>query len=112
MKTSEEIREEIQTKAARLRAEALLSDKLGYRVEWVDNIGDPRLPRAMFSVVRPFTQPMSEAWREHLLWLQDKIIAEPCGTDTYTPEKLKDMGMVGVYRKVTEGKELNESEIS
>lgn len=82
------------------RAEAKASDQVGFRVRFLCNIHDPKDPNASMYVVRSFHESPEEAWRHHQEWLQGKVIADPCGTDTYTVEKLKEMGMVGVYAKV------------
>lgn len=38
-------------------------------------------------------------WQEHLKWINENIIGEPMPSDTYTVEQLKEMGMIGIYKK-------------
>jgi hypothetical protein len=49
------------------------------------------------NVIIEFGQSREEAVRHQREWLRDKVIGEPQGTEHYTVEKLKAMGLVGVY---------------
>ena len=82
------------------RAEARAGDIAGFRVCFLSNTHDPKDRHAKMYVARCFDESPEDAWRYHQEWLEGKIIADPCGTDTYTVEKLKEMKMVGVYAKV------------
>jgi hypothetical protein len=71
-------------------------------MRFLTNIHDPEDPKAKMYLALSFEDFMDpqgheRAWQRHLDWLKDKVIGEPKGTDAYTSEQLKEMGMVGVY---------------
>lgn len=82
------------------RAEALAGDALGFKVEWLSNRYDHRLPDAMLHVARMIGQTQDEAWRDHLAWVSDKFIGDPKAMENYAVEQLKEMKLIGIYRKV------------
>jgi hypothetical protein len=71
-------------------------------MQFLTNIHDPEDPNAKMYLALSFEdmgnpQGRERAWQEHLDWLKDKVIGEPQGTDAYTSDQLKELGMVGVY---------------
>ena len=68
-------------------------------MKFLTNTHDPKDKYAKMYVAHSLYETPAEAWAHHVEWLKDKIIGEPQATETYTVEQLKEMGMVGVYRK-------------
>ena len=68
-------------------------------MEFLTNTHDPKDKHAKMYVARSTYETTDVAWAHHIEWLKDKIIGEPQATEAYTVEQLKEMGMVGVYRK-------------
>ena len=42
---------------------------------------------------------MDYEWKNYLDWINRNVTGEPEGTDHYSVQQLKDMGMIGVYAK-------------
>lgn len=82
------------------RAESRTGDAVGFRVRFLSNTYDPKDPKARLYQVHAFYESPESAWQHHQKWLNGKIIADPCATDTYSVEQLKAMKMVGIYAKV------------
>ena len=68
-------------------------------MEFLTNTHDPKDKYAKMYVARSIYETPEEAWAHHVEWLKDKVIGEPQATEAYTVEQLKEMGLVGVYRK-------------
>ena len=68
-------------------------------MEFLTNTHDPKDKYAKMYVARSIHETQEQAWAHHVEWLKDKVIGEPQATEAYTVEQLKQMGLVGVYRK-------------
>jgi hypothetical protein len=73
-------------------------------MRFLTNTHDPKDAKAKMYLAVEYheafdPQGRERAWQRHLDYLRDKIIGEPQGTEAYTVEQLKEMGMVGVYAK-------------
>ena len=71
----------------------------GDTMEFLTNTHDPKDKCAKMYVARSIHETPAEAWAHHVEWLKDKVIGDPQATEAYTVEQLKEMGLVGVYRK-------------
>ena len=68
-------------------------------MKFLINTHNPARPDARRHVVLLFNETRDLAWTREREWLSDKIIGEPRANETHTVKELKDMNLVGVYKK-------------
>lgn len=73
-------------------------------MKFLSNTYNPCLPKARMYFLTSYEghfDPIKGEyeWRQHINWINKNIIGEPMPSDTYTVEQLKEMGMIGIYKK-------------
>lgn len=73
----------------------------------LSNIHDHRLPNAESEMIHDYNdwmdgpEAMHRAWLSHLDWINSNVIGPPKETPYFTRKQLEDMGMIGIYKKLS-----------
>lgn len=77
------------------------------KLKFLSNTYNPNLPNARMYFTTSYEGYLNPdlgnyEYEQYLKWINENIVGEPQGSDTYTVEQLKEMGYIGIYKQEDE----------